>query len=291
MSSSKKKTVGIFPADRCLFILGHPLAHTLSPSMHNAALRSLGIPWAYLSLDVLKWELGRAAESLRSLNVQGGNVTVPYKEAIIPFLDQVHQEARRIGTVNTLYKKDGKLVGASTDGEGFLRSLGVWRKKLKSSTGLLIGAGGSAKAVADALAVEGVKVIYVANRTPGRASRLSRLLMKHHPRFQADTISLKETDRVLSKCDWVIQTTSVGLKHEEPSPIPFNRPGRVLFAVDLIYNRDTAFLKKARSLKIPVLNGLGMLLHQGVLSFECWTGRKAPLPIMRRALLDSFVSR
>jgi shikimate dehydrogenase len=277
--------------DHLVFILGHPLGHTLSPVMHNAAFRAVGLSWTYAPLDIAPGEVKRALDILRSPNIYGANVTVPYKEAVLPFLDQVEKDARWLGSVNTIYRRGGKIFGTSTDGEGFLRSLGFWRKRLRGSRGLLIGAGGAAKAVAGALAQSGVKEFYIANRSLERAAQLVRSLLKHYPRLQIVSISPKEGGKLLTRCDWVVQATAVGLKADDPSPLSLEGARKTTLIIDLIYHRETAFLKEARRRRLPNLGGIGMLLHQGALSFEYWTGEKAPLMVMRKALLDRLASR
>lgn len=276
---------GFWGAQNLVFILGHPLGHTLSPLMHNAALRALRMPWVYTPLEVPPRQLKNAVEALRSDNVRGSNVTVPYKEAVLPYLDHVEEGARHLSSVNTLYRRGDELWGASTDGEGFLRSLGPWRKKLRGSKGLLVGAGGAARPVAHALAESGVRTLFVANRTPDRAGALIRGLLKFHPRLQACAVSMQEGDKILGQADWVVQSTSLGLRKSDPSPLSLQRARPGTLAVDLIYHRETAFLREARRLRLPRLNGMGMLLHQGALAFNYWTGCQAPLPVMQKALL------
>lgn len=288
MRSPVGKSSAIISASRLVFILGHPLDHSLSPLMHNEAFRALRIPWVYAPLEVTGDELKNAVEIIRSANVEGANVTVPYKEKVIPYLDRVETEARQLGSVNTLYRREGKLMGTSTDGEGFLRALGPWRKKLRGSQGLLIGAGGAAKAVGEALARSGVRALFLANRSAGRAHILLRRLLKRHPRLKGGVLSLAEGEGFLNRCDWLIQSTSLGLKASDPSPLSLQgaRPGTL--AVDLVYHHPTAFLRQARRFHLPNLGGEGMLLHQGALSFEYWTGRKVPLKILRRALSQAL---
>ncbi len=290
MKSPPSRAHGVSGASRLVFILGNPLEHTLSPWMHNAAFRALRMPWVYAPLEVTADQLKNAVEILRSINVEGANVTVPYKEKVVPCLDQVEREARWLGSVNTLYRRGGKLIGVSTDGEGFLRSLGPWRKKLTGSQGLLIGAGGAAKAVAEALARSGVQALFVANRSPGRAQILLRRLLKRHPRLKGGALSLLEGERFLNRCDWLVQSTSLGLKAGDPSPLSLQGAQPGTLAVDLVYHRLTAFRKQAQRLHLPNLGGEGMLLHQGALSFEYWTGRRAPLGILRQALAQALAS-
>jgi shikimate dehydrogenase len=240
-------------------------------------------------MDVAPHQLPQVIESLRAINVQGANVTVPYKEAVIAHLDQVEEGSKRLGSVNTIYKRGDRLLGTSTDGEGFLKSLGSWRKKLRGSQGLLVGAGGAAKAVAEALATSGVKSLWVANRSSKRAGQLTQTISKHHRGIKVGSVSFKEGEKLLSKSDWVIQATSLGLKSSDPSPLSLKNARRSTLIVDLIYHRETALLKEAKRLRLPHLNGIGMLLHQGALSFERWTGRRAPSEAMKRALLGRLV--
>ncbi len=275
---------------RLVFILGHPLSHSLSPAMQNAAFQKAKLPWLYLPLDLSQNQLKPVLEMMRTGAFIGANVTVPYKEAVLPYLDHVEPEAKWLGSVNTLYRKGNKLCGTSTDGEGFLRSLGDFRKKLRGSRGLLLGAGGAAKAVAGALASSGVKGFYVANRSEQRAGRLVKSLKSRYRFLETESVSVKEAGKFLPRCDWVIQATSVGLKKEDPSPLSLKAAKPLTWVVDLIYHRETAFLKEAREKRLTCLSGLGMLLHQGALSFERWSGKKAPLKDMRKMLLHSLGS-
>ncbi len=280
---------GISGASQVVFILGHPLSHSLSPDMHNAAFAKLRLPWVYAPLDVSSKQIKSALELLRSFNVRGANVTVPYKESVLPHLDLIEPEAKWLGSVNTIYRKGDRLCGTSTDGEGFLRSLGSWRKKLKGTRGLLLGAGGAAKAVAGALAGSGVKGFYISNRSGHRAVQLIKALRHRYPRLDTMGIASRDAQKILPYCDWVIQATSLGLKGEA-SPLSLKAAKRSAWVVDLIYHRETDFLKQARRYGLPCLNGMGMLLHQGALSFERWTGKKAPLEVMRKTLLNRAAS-
>jgi shikimate dehydrogenase len=276
---------------RLVLILGHPLSHTLSPAMQNAAFQKAKLPWLYLPLDVSPNQLKPVLGITRTAPFIGANVTVPYKEAVLPYLDYVEPEAKWLGSVNTLYRKGNKLFGTSTDGEGFLRSLGDFRKKLRGSRGLLLGAGGASKAVAGALARSGVKGFSVANRSGLRAGRLVKSLRSRYRSLDLESVDLKGAEKILPRCDWVIQATSVGLKKGDPSPLSLKTARSSTWVMDLIYHRETAFLKEARAKRLAHLGGLGMLLHQGALSFERWSGKKAPLNVMRRVLLNSLGSQ
>lgn len=269
-----------------VFILGHPLEHSLSPFIHNAAFANLHLPWVYIPLEISSSQIKDAIGVLRSFNSKGANVTVPYKEAVLPWLDWVEPEARWLGSVNTIYRDGKKLFGESTDGKGFLRSLGSWRKKLRGSAGLLLGAGGAGKAVSGALSRSGVKKLYVFDQLEERATALVKLIRKRNRRIEIAEVSRQNAEKLLAGCDWVIQATSTGLKKEDPSPLSLNFSRSQTWVVDLIYHHPTSFLLEAKTRHLPYLNGLGMLLHQGALSFQRWTGRRAPVKIMKRALLS-----
>ena len=167
-------------------------------------------------------------------------------------------------------------------------SLGKWRKSLRGSKGMIIGAGGAARSVGYALARSGVKTLRIANWKAGEAESLARDLRKIFPRIQLACMSLEEGENSLSDCEWIIQATSLGLKKGEPSPLSLNKASSAGWVVDLIYHRQTEFLSEAKRRKIPFKNGLEMLLQQGALSFEMWTGKKAPLREMTKTLLQSL---
>jgi shikimate dehydrogenase len=273
-----------------VLLLGHPLEHSRSPVMHNAAFRHQHLPWVYAPLDLMGDQVKAALHLLRFPGLKGANITVPYKEAVLPYLDGIEPEAKWLGSVNTIYKKGKRLMGASTDGEGFLRSLGSWRKKLRGTKGVLVGAGGAAKAVAGALARSHVKELWIVNRSRHRAVQLARSLQGRYGSLLVHAVNLREAERIVSECDWVVQSTSVGLKRKDPTPFSLQNARRSTWAIDLIYHHETTFLKEARKRGMPRLDGRGMLLHQGALSYEYWTGRKAPLKEMRKALLRSLAS-
>jgi shikimate dehydrogenase len=287
MKSISAKITG---ASQVVFILGHPVSHSLSPAMHNAAFEKVNLPWLYTPLDISPREVGPVVKMMRAFNTRGANVTVPYKEKVLSHLDWIEPEARWLGSVNTIYRKGNQLCGTSTDGEGFLRSLGSWRSRLKGTKGLLIGAGGAAKAVAGALAYAGVKGFYVANRSGAKGAKLMKSLRQKYGKLDVQAILLRDADRFVPHSDWIVQSTSLGLKGEV-SPVSLKGARKGTLAVDLIYHRETDFLKQAKRSGLPHWGGLGMLLHQGALSFEIWTDRKAPIEIMRQALVKGLKFR
>jgi len=276
------KLVGVF---------GDPVAHSLSPAMHNAAFRALGLPYRYLKFHVPLYQLKKALRGTVALGFEGINLTIPLKEAALHLMDRVTREARRVGAVNTVTCAGGRLLGHNTDGEGFLRSLKeAWGFHPRGARVVVLGAGGAARAVAFALADAGTRELTLVNRTLGRATRLARAISR--------TLGVKvrayplgpRTDwpRLLGQADLLVNATSAGLKRE-PSLVPASALAPPLKVADLIYNPpETALLRVARRRGVKAINGTGMLLHQGALVFERWTHRRAPVEVMRRALTQAL---
>jgi len=268
---------------RLFGVLGDPVDHSLSPVMHDAAFAALGLPHLYLRWRVSPAELPAALREARRLGVAGLNLTVPLKETVLPLLDELTPEARHIGAANTLAFRGTRIVGDNTDARGFGRSL-RGRVHLAGARALLIGAGGSARAVGASLVAAGCAEIAVANRTPARGEALARWLRDDLRARSVRTMPLAalRESRALEHAAIVVNTTPVGLAGRGVSVRPGRAPRRCLF-VDLVYAR-TPFLAAAARASRPTLDGAGMLLHQGALAFEWWTGRRAPLAAMVLAL-------
>jgi len=274
-------------------IFGHPVHHSLSPVMQNAAFQALGLDCLYIPWSVPPQAFPDTLRALRAMeNFGGGNVTIPHKEQAAALVDDLSPEAAFLNAVNTLVREEGRLFGYNTDGAGFLRSL-------KEDAGfdpkgkrvLLLGAGGAAKAVAFALAGVGVGELFIGNRTWKRAEALARLLGGKYPGCQILALDLQKEPLVpiLASVDLLINATPVGLHASDPSLIDCGALNPQAVVVDLIYNpEETALLREARARGLRAVNGLGMLLHQGALAFERWTKQKAPLAIMRGALLRAY---
>ena len=267
-------------------LIGWPVSHSRSPAMHNAAFAAAGIDGVYLRLPVRPAWVGEAVRGLPALGFRGANVTIPHKQAVIPFLDELSPAARAIGAVNTIVAhEDGRLLGDNTDAPGFLADLaehGVGVEELRQGGALVLGAGGSARAVAYALASAGVPV-YVAARRPEQAQSLVAGL---RPLFAGLPVACASLS-ALPDARLIVNCTPAGMTpHTDASPWPDGlafRPGQIVY--DLVYNPpDTRLMRQARGAGIPACNGLGMLLHQGALAWEQWTGRPAPIEAMRRAL-------
>lgn len=273
------------PRKRVVFLIGRPLGHSLSSVFQNAAFEARNLPLVYQPLELSSSALAAFFKVLReSPDVLGCNVTVPYKEKVLSYLDELDVEAARAGSVNTIVRKKNRLVGYSTDGLGFWRSLGAFQKRFKGSFGVFLGAGGAARAVLMTLAQKGIRGAAIVNRTASKAFALQRRLRRFFPNREWRVWNVREASRKLSQAAWVIQGTSVGLRARDPNPLPLHSACANTLAVDLIYHRRTRFLQEARQKSLPTLDGLGMLLHQGALAFERWTGKKAPVFVMQRAL-------
>ena len=274
---------------RLFGVLGDPVDHSLSPAMQNAAFAAAGLPHLYLRYRVPPAELPQALREARALGMGGLNLTVPLKEVALPLVDALTPEARRIGAVNTIVfdARSGRTLGDNTDGRGFLAALGG-RVRLRGATAVLVGAGGSARAVGCALVAAGVGRIVVANRTRARATRLAADLSGGGT-CDVTAVPLAALARgdALTGAALVVNTTPLGLRGGSLHVRWAATPRRCL-AVDLVYApRLTPFLAAAARAGRPVMDGGPMLLHQGALAFEAWTRRRAPRDAMARSLRAS----
>jgi len=261
-------------------VIGCPIAHSLSPLMHNAGYKALDLAADYQKFRVSPEDLGEAILGLKALGFSGWNVTVPHKEAILPFLDELTEEARQAGAVNTVKVHKGRLIGHNTDGSGFVRSLQEHMELGEGKEVVLMGAGGAAKGIAMALAPFGVQLC-IMNRTPERGAELVEKIREWGGQARQEVWGRGEW---LTQADCVIQTTSLGLKKEEyPFSLEGIHPGTLV--MDIIFNPgETPFLQSAKALGCKIVNGMDMLLYQGVNAWEFWLEDKAPVESMRKAL-------
>ncbi|MFA4945575.1 MAG: shikimate dehydrogenase [Lentisphaeria bacterium] len=275
-------------------VLGFPVGHSLSPCMHNAAFAALGLDAAYEAIEVAPAELPAVFARLRREGYGGWNCTVPHKEAAATLVDEVAPEARRIGSVNTVVCRDGRLTGHSTDGYGLLAAAReAFAFAPPGARVAIVGCGGAGRAAAFALAGAGVARLLLLNRTPERAAELARELACHEPRCQVAAAGLADAAALaaaLAGIELLVQATSLGLKPGDPAPLPAAAIPAGCAVLDMIY-RDTPLLRAAAAHGCRTADGLGMLLHQGARSFRLWTGREAPLEIMRAALLRERAAR
>jgi shikimate dehydrogenase len=276
MISGRTKIFGIF---------GYPVEHTFSPSMHNAAFGKLGIDACYVPFAVNPDTLGDAVKAIIPLGIRGLNVTVPHKEKILPYLDELSEEAQLIGAVNTVEIKDRTLIGHNTDGRGFLRSLREDAKfNPKGKRYLFIGSGGAARAVGFSLALAGAKKIVFYDVDLHKANALAQDIGQKTG-ADAKIISGDLLPLFAAESDCLINATPLGLKKTDPLPLEVDSIMKKHLVCDLVYNPpETRLLKAAKKKGAKQLAGLGMLLYQGVIAFEIWTGKKAPVAVMKKAL-------
>lgn len=265
-------------------VIGNPVAHSLSPAMQQAAFDACRLEAVYEKRRVTAEELPEFCLAARR-ELAGFNVTVPHKQAVIPFLDAITPEAKAAGSVNTVITgPDGRLSGDSTDGFGLAAALEEnFHRPATGQSIILLGAGGAARAAAFALARRGVREIRIVNRTAEHAEALAAQLKSAFPELRCAALTGGLPSE--AACDLLIQATSLGLRGDDPLPCPetWLTRGRRFCCFDMVY-RKTAFQRRAAEAGLPTANGLEMLLHQGARSFELWTGKTAPLTAMRRAL-------
>ena len=275
-------------------IIGYPLSYTLSPLIHNIAFEKLGLNWWYLPLTVKEKDFPHAIPGLRALGFVGANVTIPYKEKVVEWVDIMDEEAQMIKAVNTLHFKDGTVMGYNTDGQGFLLSLRESGFNPKNNEVLVAGAGGAGKAAVFSLAKAGSKYIAILNRTPRRARALKKALLEKFPTVEVDVISFEDDlSRIFSRVKLVINATPVGTGSEKDEvSLPVDNLTSKHIVYDLIYSPpETPLLREAKKKGAKTINGLEMLLQQAAASFEIWTGVKPPIKAMRRALIEEMKTK
>lgn len=272
---------------KILGIFGYPVKHSLSPLMQNAAIEALGLNYIYIPFEVPPEMLKEAVNGIRALQITGVNITVPHKEAVIPFLDEVTEEAAIIGSANTIENCNGRLIGHNTDSMGYIRSLREDAEfEPKGKNILIIGAGGAARGIIAGLSMEGASEIKIANRTVEKGERLAQEFQDkfERTRFTASSLSALQDPRILSSVDLIVNTTSMGLEGKMPEIVYSLTPAHTLIS-DIVYKPlITPFLKMAQDAGRRTLGGLGMLIYQGAISFEIWTSQKAPVEVMKKAL-------
>lgn len=264
-------------------ILGHPVRHSRSPVMHNAAFAAQGLDLVYLAFDVHPDDLVAAVVGLRALGVRGANITIPHKEAVLSLLDEVDPTARRAGAVNTVVNRDGRLVGYNTDVFGFLMALEKgWGRGPRDARCLVVGAGGAARAVVAALVSEEAGEIWIYNRTASRARDLAAEVASWST---LPVRVLGESDLLCfgPQAELVVNATPVGMDAGvKASPIPVDILTSDQVVMDIVYaSEPTPLLVAAHGRGAIVIDGVEMLVQQAARAYELWTGRAAPIDLMR----------
>lgn len=258
-------------------VIGYPIKHSLSPIFQNALLEYAGLNAVYLAFEVKPQELGKALEGFRATGVKGINVTIPHKEAIMEHLDEIDPVAREIGSVNTVKFEEGKATGYNTDWIGFTKALKMLLPTTRGQKVLVLGAGGASKAVVYALLREGAQ-IYLWNRTKEKALNLAR-------KFGDRLTAVDKPEDIVQEVKVIVNTTSVGLKEDDPEIFDYSliTPDHVV--VDIIY-KETKLIKRAKEVGAKYQDGLPMLLWQGIESFKIWNGCEVPYSVALKAVED-----
>lgn len=274
------------PARLCVF--GDPVAHSVSPQMHNAALRDRGLDFQYVRIQVTPEELPEALRNLLSAGFLGTSLTIPHKQTALACMQEVSREARLMGAVNTVVVGGGILQGHNTDGPGLSAAVheefGIPLGNLRVL--ILGGAGGAGRAITVQCALEGCPSISIANRNPAKGKSLATEIWESLG-TEIDSVALVAEDlrRVLSSVDLIINATPLGMKADDPSPLPDGILQITHLVYDTVYSGgETALLRQGRDAGSPCANGFSMLLHQGALQNALWFGKPAPLEAMKEAL-------
>jgi len=273
-------------------VIGDPVEHTMSPAMHNAAFRQMGLDYCYVPFRVKSEDLGRAIDGMRALNIRGLNVTIPHKVSVIPLLDKLDPLAEKMGAVNTIVNDDGVLTGYNTDALGFLQALLEAGIEPGGKNLVILGAGGASRAVSFILVERGGHLLILNRRleldwAEELADRLSKTFKE-----EVKALELVEANlaRALDKADILVNATSVGMSpntDETPVPSTLLKPDLVVY--DVVYNPvKTRLLREAEAVGAQTISGVEMLVWQGVLAFEMWTGVKPPAELMRGEVIKAL---
>lgn len=279
--SGRTKVYGIF---------GHPVSHSFSPRMHNAAFTALGLDCVYIPFDIEPRDLETATKALRAMSIAGVNVTIPHKEAVMGFLDEISPDAGFTGAVNTVLNSDGRLLGFNTDVRGFLRALGEdlgFEPKGRVIT--VIGAGGAARAVLSGLCMRGVKRVNIVNRTHDKAIELAEEFGGSFAETEFRSAPLSDTLGLrgyLSETDLLVNASSLGMEGAPALDLSLDTLKEGACVYDLVYNPlETALVKEAKGLGRRAAGGINMLVFQGAESIKIWTGEDPPIDVMRSAVV------
>jgi shikimate dehydrogenase len=269
-------------ATRLCGVFGSPIAHSASPAMHNAAFAALGLNWRFLAFEVDPKNLRAAIDGAKAMNFGGLNLTVPHKLLAVEMMNELDESAKKFGAVNTIKFEAKRAIGFNTDADAITQSLREDLKlELRGAKILLLGAGGAGRTTALKLASENVAELFLFNRTEEKADAVAGEIIERFPSVKV-AVAFPKTS-----VDLVINATSLGLKADDALPLDENqfslKQARAVY--DMIYRpAETKLLAVAKKSGCKTANGLGMLLHQGAKAFEIWTGKPAPLDVMRRAL-------
>nr|MDO8084881.1 shikimate dehydrogenase [Candidatus Sigynarchaeum springense] len=278
---------------RTLCVIGDPIEHTMSPAMQNAAIKALGLDLVYVAYHVKPDMLKQAFDGFRALGIAGINVTIPHKIAAIQWLDEVDPVAKAIGAINTVKNDGGKLLGRNTDADGAARAMRAANIELKGSKAALLGAGGAARAVGFALAREGasVKIVY-RREDASMASDLAQDIKVVFPSASIETTLMDKAgiEKACRDSTILVNATPIGMHpRSDQTLVDRNLLHDQLCVFDVVYNPlETRLVKDAKAAGCKVILGIDMLVYQGALALEWWTGKEAPVDVMRRAAIEKL---
>ena len=276
---------------RLAAVVANPIKHSISPFIHNSAFEATNTNGVYLAWEVDATELAETVANIRRYQMYGINLSMPYKEQVIPYLDQLSEEACLIGAVNTVVNREGTLIGYNTDGKGFFKSLPSF--KISGKRMVLLGAGGAAKAILAQAILDGVSQISVFVRSSSMEKTRPYLeKIQNATGFRVDLFALEDVQDLqdsITKADLLVNATSVGMDgSSQPIPTSIVLPEKLMVA-DVIYQPfETPFLKWARNQGNQSINGLGMLLYQAAEAFELWTGKEMPTDQIWESLKQKY---
>ena len=267
-------------------VIGDPIDHSLSPTIHNAAYRELGIECTYIAYKVDKGELATGIESLKKIKIAGFNVTIPHKIEMMRYLDNVDETCKKIGAVNTVLNDDGILRGFNTDMDGFLEPIKRKEIQIKNSKIFLLGAGGASRAIIAGFQKEGADNVVIVNRTKENGDELARF--SNEIGLDATSVQLNAMNELNSKFDFIVNASSLGLKGEK-NIIPSSLMDEQTTVYDIVYKPlKTDLINTAKEKNCKIIYGYEMLLGQAIRSFEIWLDQKAPYEAMKRSILGGF---
>ncbi len=281
MITGKTKVVGV---------IGHPIEHSMSPPMHNNAYEQLGMDYTYVAFHVLPENIDKLIDSCKTLDIVGLNVTIPHKTSVIPYLDEIDETAKRIGAVNTIQFKNGIAKGYNTDGIGAIKSIQEYTD-LTDKDVLIVGAGGASKAISFTMINENINSLIIVNRSEDNAQKLIENIKKQTDFTNIMYQPINDASDVMGDVDIIINTTPIGMypKHEVEPPIKTDQITDRHVVMDIIYNPfETELLKQSRLNGATTINGTSMLINQGLVSFEIFTGKQATYKSFEDALLDQL---
>jgi shikimate dehydrogenase len=269
-----------------LGVIGHPITHTLSPKMHNAAFAASDLDYVYVAMDVLPEDLSAAVCGLRALGFRGFNVTMPHKEAMLSLLDELDGAAKASGAVNTVVVEERGLRGANTDGSGFVEACGESEVGFEEAKVLVIGAGGAAAAIAVAVLDEGARELRILNRSRWRAETLRDRLQEGYPEAGISAYDATDPEGAARGADVIVNATYLGMEDDDPLPVPTSCLGADTAVCDAVYRpgKETRFIRLAREQGLRAVSGGRMLLYQGVQAQRIWTGKEPNVRAMSDAL-------